>query len=394
MYSTTAYLYQQRTQVLVLEVSDCGQYFTARYDPVYAKRLTINLGVDNVLLFALVNQDEKPVNVIGSTFVFRVTNTSGTVMLLEEPMTILNAVTGQIKVTIPASHTLELQAQPASYSITIQRGDLTQSVFTNAQAGARAPLDLVNSVFPQFVPSSPLTIPTTQLTSQVSNDGTNVGNYPGSPYWYGAGDGTYYNSRLNTLYYSSFIVPRTSMTTVQMDLIGYTGTIKAQWAENYQSLWYNITESTTYYDETRTIHMNIEGWYPLLRLCFNNSVISSPQPPGIPATAYAFCEDGILTSIVVSNGGAGYLAPPKINIIGDGAGATAEAVMSETYPPGHPQEGIGYGTVAAINVVTGGSGYWPVPSGGVNPSAYPVPPQNQGAFVAITTGHVVNLLYR
>ena len=115
MYSTTAYLYQQRTQVLLIDSS--GQFFTARYDPVYAKQLTLNLGVDNVLLFSFVNQDEKPVNVNGSTFTFRITNTAGTVLLLQAPMTILNAATGQVKVSIPAEDTLELIAQPASYSI-------------------------------------------------------------------------------------------------------------------------------------------------------------------------------------------------------------------------------------------------------------------------------------
>jgi hypothetical protein len=145
---------------------------------VYAKRLTLNLGVDNVLLFSLVNQDEKPVNVNGCTFTFRITNTAGTVILLQAPMTILNAATGQIKVSIPASDTLELIAQPANYSITVQSGILNQAVFTNAQAGARAPIDLVNSIFPQFIPSVPLTIPTTSLSSQTSFDGGSYQQYP------------------------------------------------------------------------------------------------------------------------------------------------------------------------------------------------------------------------
>jgi hypothetical protein len=138
MYSTTAYLYQQRTQVLLIDSS--GQFFTARYNPVYAKKLTINLGVDNVLLFSLVNQDEKPVNVTGSSFIFRLTDTQGTTLLLQQPMVILNAPTGQIKVFIPAADTLELIAQPASYSISVQSGNLNQAVFTNAQSGARAQL--------------------------------------------------------------------------------------------------------------------------------------------------------------------------------------------------------------------------------------------------------------
>jgi hypothetical protein len=395
MYSTTVYQYQQRTQVLLLDSS--GQFFTARYNPVYAKKLTINLGIDNVLLFAFVNQDEKPVNVTGSTFTFRVINQTGTVILLDLPMTILNALTGQVKVTIPAADLLELQAQPASYSITCQSGILDQAVFTDAQAGARAPIDLVNSVFPRFLPSAPLTIPTIKITAQTSADGTGSQDLPdwaGNAYWNGDGDGTYYNAWTNTEFYSSFIVPRSALTTIQLDLIGYTGTIKAQWAENYQSIWYNITESRTYYDETSTILINVEGWYPILRLAFNNSIFATPTPPGVPAVAYAVCNDGILTSITVTNGGSGYLAPPKIDILGNGAGAAAEAVMSMTYPPGHPQAGMGYGSVASITVTNGGSGYWPIPAGGVNPAAYPVPPANQGAFVAISTGFATNLLYR
>jgi hypothetical protein len=382
MYSTTAYLFQQRTQVLLLDSS--GQYFTMRYNPVYAKRLTLNLGVDNVLLFSFVNQDEKPVNVNGSTFTFRVTNTAGTTLLLQEPMTILNAATGQVKVSIPAEHTLELIAQPASYSISVQSGNLTQAVFTNAQSGARAPIDLVNSVFPRFVPSMPCTIPTISLTSQASLDGSQFQNYPGwAGNWYYGGNGSnFFNNYENTEFFSSFIEPRNYVTTIQLDLIGYTGTIKAQWAQNYQSIWYNVTESTTYLNKTGTIYMNVMGWYPLLRLCFNNSIFATPNPPGYPASAYAICTDGVVTGMNVQNGGAGYLAPPKVDILGNGSGAVVESIINE------------YGVVTGFNILNGGAGYWPIPAGGINPGAYPVPPASQGAFPVISTGYATNILYR
>ena len=84
----------------------------------------------------------------------------------------------------------------------------------------------------------------------------------------------------------------------------------------------------------------------------------------------------------MTNGGSGYLAPPKVDIIGNGSGAIAEATIG------------GDGTVTGINVINGGSGYWPIPAGGINPAAIPVPPANQGAFVLISTGYVVNLVYR
>ena len=382
MYSTQAYIYQQISQVLLIDTGD-GETFTYRYNPVYAKPLTINKGVDNVLLFEFINQQEKPVNITGSQFLFRAISTEGDRILVEKPMVILNAVTGRAKVTLSTADLLEVLAQPANYSIQrTQPGGLTEAVFTNAQAGARAPCNIVDSILPQHVPSAPLTIPTTKLAAQASFDGTAWGSYPANPYWAGnPNGGNYWNSFLNTEFYSSFIEPANAVTTVQMTLVGYTGTIKAQAAENYQSIFYNVTDSVTYYNYTGTIHMNIVGWYPLLRMCFNNSIFAVPDQPGIPAIAYAVTEGGVVTGINVVNGGSGYLAPPKIDIIGDGAGATAEAIISG-------------GSVVGIDVTNGGSGYWYLPNAGMGAGLYPNNPQQTGAAVVISTGFVVDLLYR
>ena len=383
MYSTTAYLYQQITRVLLIDTAD-GETFTYRYDPVYAKQLTINKGVDNVLLFEFINQEQKPVNITGSTFLFRVINTAGSTLLIQKPMVTLNAPLGRAKVTLTGPELLELLAEPASYSITRSSGNLTEAVFTNAQSGARAPLNVVDSVLPQFIPSIPLTIPTVKLSAQGSADGTSFQNYPGeSWYWGGNPNGAnYWNSFLNTEYYSSFIKPQNAITTIQMTLDGYTGTIKAQAAQDYEAVPYNVTESTTYYNHTGTIYLNVIGWYPLLRLCLNNSIFAVPDQPGVPAQAYATCANGIVQSITVQNQGSGYLAPPKINIIGDGAGATAVATLGTN------------GSIAGITVTNGGSGYWLVPNAGINTPYYPVAPSGQGAMVIISTGYVVDLFYR
>jgi hypothetical protein len=277
---------------------------------------------------------------------------------------------------------LEVLAQPATYSIQRTSGNLTEAVFTNAQSGARAPVNIVDSVLPQYVPSAPLTIPTIKLSSEISYDGASWGQYPSSPYWAGnPNGGNYWTSFLNTEFFSSYIEPRNSVTTVQMTLDGYTGTIKAQAAPNYQSIWYNVTDSVTYLNRTGTIHMNILGWHPLLRIAFNNSIFAVPDQPGTPALAYATTENGVVTSITVTNGGTGYLAPPKINIIGDGAGATAEATVSG-------------GTVTGITVTNGGSGYWYLPNAGFGAGIYPVNPQQTGAAVVISTGYVIDLKYR
>jgi hypothetical protein len=53
------------------------------------------------------------------------------------------------------------------------------------------------------------------------------------------------------------------------------------------------------------------------------------------------------------------------------------------------------GEVISIDMVSNGSGYWPVPQM-PNPGAYPSPltPNQTGAIVNISTGFVINLLYR
>jgi len=386
MYSTQVYLYQQVTRVLTMDTGG-GETFIYRYDPVYAKRLTINKGVDNVLLFEFVNQEQKPVNVTGSGFVFRVINTQSNELVLQKSMTILNGPTGRVKVEFDGSELLDVLAQPASYSIqrTQPGGGYSDAVFVDAQAGARAPVDIVDSVLPQYIPSAPLTIPNTELSSQFSYDGSDYQGYSSSPYWQGNPNGSVsWNSYVNPQFNSSFIEPRQAVTTIQMDLVGYTGTIKAQAADNYQSIWYNIGDSVTYFNETRTIHWNVTGWYPLVRLAFDSSLFAVPyyQNP-VPALAVAFVEDGVLTSVQMQNNGSGYAARPLVTIIGNGAGARAEAVWS-------PETGA----VTGINVIDGGSGYWRIPNATLTSGQYPVSPQNQGALVLISTGYVENLLYR
>ena len=386
MYSTQVYLYQQLTRVLLMDTGG-GETFIYRYDPVYAKRLTINKGVDNVILFEFINQEQKPVNITGSSFMFRVVNTESNELLLQKPMTILNAATGRAKVEFEGSDLLTVLAQPANYSIqrTQPGNGYSDAVFVDAQAGARAPVDIVDSVLPQYIPSAPLTIPNTELSSQFSYDGSDYQSYSASPYWTGNPNGAVsWNSYINPQFNSSFIEPRYSVTTVQMDLVGYTGTIKAQAADNYQSVFYNISESELYLDQTRTIYWNIVGWYPIVRLAFDSSLFAVPfYQNQVPALAVATVIDGVVSSIAMQNNGSGYAAPPLVTIVGNGAGAQARAIWS-------PETGA----VTGIEVLDGGSGYWRIPNATMTTGVYPVSPQNQGALVVISTGYIENLLYR
>jgi hypothetical protein len=356
MYSTTVYLYQQITKVLLVDTS--GGYFTARYDPVYAKTLTVNKGVDNVLLFEFINQEEKPVNITGSTFVFRLMNQTGDQLLLEKPMVTLSATLGRVKVVLDTEDTINFVAQPGSYSIQRSAGDYVQAAYVDANSGARADCNIVDSILPTFVPSEMLTIPTIYGKAQQL--------VPGPTNW---PDWALYPQPVNTTQLTEFFssqIPTNgqALTTVKMDMDHFTGTVKFQAAENYESVWYDVTSSYTFLNETSTQFFNVVGFYPLIRAAYNNS-------QGFGAQATAVVVDGVITAINVTNSGQGYVAPPKVQILGDGSGA--EAIVTS----------VGNGQIGAIEVTNGGSGYLPL--------------QYQGtvcAQVLISTGYITNLQYR
>ena len=363
MYSTTAYIYQQIQRILLIDTTGEGDVFVRRWEPVYAKKLTINKGVDNVILFEFINQDQKPVNITGSDLMFRLINLQGDVQLLEKPMVILNAPFGRAKVTLSAADTTALPTEPASYSIDRFSGNLTEAVFVDAQAQARADVDIQDSVLPEFVPSHTVTVPTI-YGPEVYVNPVYAGNYPD----WALNPPPVGNVQPNPERYSSFVpTVGASLTTFQLTMDHYTGNIKAQAAETYQSTWHDVTDISSYYSRTGTEYINVLGYHPLLRLALNS--YSGAEIVG-PATANAQAANGVITGITVTNSGNGYLAPPLVTIIGLGAGATAEAEITG-------------GQVSAINVTNGGSGYTPSP-------AQPTVP----AQVVITTGAVVDIICR
>ncbi len=356
MYSTTAYLYQQLVRVLLVDTS--GGYFTARYDPVYAKQLTINKGVDNVLLFEFINQDEKPVNIAGSSFVFRVVNQAGDELLITKDMEILSSALGRVKVVLNTEDTINIQAQPASYSIQRTAGNYVQAAYVNANSQARADCNIVDSILPQFIPSAECTVP--DMYGKNNYVGTAPSNWPD---W--ANNPQPQNSIQMTEFYSSYMPTNgSSLTTVKFDLVGYTGTVKVQAAQNYESVWYNVSETREYVGETVSDYFNIVGFHPLLRLALNNSI-------GYGASGNVQVTDGVVTGITITNPGYNYVGPPHIQILGNGSGAEAVCTISDA------------GVIAGVTILNGGSGYVPI--------------QFQGSVAAtavFTNGRIENVQYR
>jgi hypothetical protein len=250
MYVTTAYLYQQIQEVLLIDISGVGQTFDRRWKPVYAKNLKLNRGVDNVILFQFQNQDQKPVNISGATFTFRMIDQEGENLLYAQELVVLNAQTGRAKVTIPAADTFVFDPSPANWSLEISSGVLDQAVFTDDYAGARGTIDIVDSVFPAFVASADLTIPNQAPMSNV-----------------------YYTSTVET--------QGSPITTFDIDVANITGNLAVQGSSDataYTVEWYDINfenlrtgqtvANLTFTETTDRFGINVEGYHPYLRLGF------------------------------------------------------------------------------------------------------------------------------
>ena len=361
MYSTPVYLYQQINQVLLINSLGVGTVFQRRWNPVYAKNLTLNKGVDNVLLFEFVNQDQKPVNITGSTFRFRVINTAGSSLELEKTMTIISPVVGRVKVTILAEESLLLPSDPCSYSIERMSGDLGEAVFVDDQAGGRGTIEIVDSVFPEFVPSQSVTMPDIYGPQEYSfyNNNQNL------PDW--ALPRSFPSSGVDIERYTSHVPTNgQSLTTFRLSMLNFTGNVKAQYADNYQSPWYDVGPVFQYQTQNTPVLLNVEGYWPLIRLAVNqfNGNVNSQI-----ATASAVVSGGVVSSITVTNAGSGYVSPPNVTIGGYGAGATATAQLVN-------------GAVSAVTVTNGGTGYVTDPT------------TNTAAFVSINTGFITDIVYR
>jgi hypothetical protein len=254
MYATSVYLAPQLQTILLVDTT--GSYFDRRWAPVYAKNLKLNLGVDNVILFQFHNQDQKPVNISGATFTFRMITQDGEQLIIAKDLVILNAATGRARVTITAEETDSMIAQPASWSISVSSGVLDQAVFVDDYAGARGVIDIVDSVYPMFRASPTLTVPDQAPDS--------------------------------SLYYTSTLQTQGSRSkTFQIDPSTFTGTVTVQGASDTADQWYSIdfvrldTGSTVselaVTASSERFGINVSGFHPYLRIGFEISSGSIQQ---------------------------------------------------------------------------------------------------------------------
>lgn len=233
---TPVYLYYQRQLVVLLEATANA---TRRYEKVYAKELTINRGVDNLIEFAFVNQEQKPVNILNKEVTCRILNYNGTRVLLQKSLVPLLPITGITSLQLTVADIENITEQQCFYSLEIPVGNFDYPVFVDANGGARGVMRIVNSVLPSFVPAEVVSIPS----------------HPHPK----AGDSkTYYSSYINT--------DESPVLTAQIFFDNFTGSTQFQGSTVPDfSTFYNLTDVENYTDHTGNQGVTIDGYHPYVR---------------------------------------------------------------------------------------------------------------------------------
>ena len=231
--------------------------------PQYAKPLTLHKGVDNQIQFKFLNQEQKPVDITGKEITCRIINSTGKEILLNKALEAQLPKTGLAVLTVNAAEIEGIDPQKCSYSLEIPVGDFDFPVFVDQNAGARGTMNIVNSVLPSFVPSYPVSIPTSQVFPNVSN----IANANSAPI-------TYFSSIINT--------KDNPILTIQTTYSDYYGNVKIQGSTIVDGDWYTI-DSFTYANTanvanvitpvttTGTVGYTVTGYHPYVRVEYSSN---------------------------------------------------------------------------------------------------------------------------
>jgi hypothetical protein len=239
---TLVYLYNQRQSVVLLEQQANP---SRRYQTVYAKELMIHRGVDNLIEFAFINQEQKPVDITNKEITCRLISYNGSEVLLQKALVPLYAATGITTLQLSVADIEAIQAQKCYYSLEIPVGMFDYPVFVDSAGGARGVINVVNSVLPYHVSSNIVTVP------------SHLKPEPGVPR-------TYWSSVIDTRGYPDL--------TVQVFFEYFTGTIQyqASTVADFSSV-YDLTTEYTYTANTGTEGFSIHGYHPYVRLKIVNN---------------------------------------------------------------------------------------------------------------------------
>lgn len=222
--------------------------------PVYSKTLTLHKGVDNMLQFQFLNQEQKPVDITGKEITCRLINYEGNEILVQKALTLQLPATGICALMLNAAEIENIDPQKCYYTLEIPVGTFDYPVFIDNNAGARGVVNIVNSILPSFVPSYPVSIPTGQVFPNTNpNASASTGNS-------------------NTVTYFTSVIETTDnpIITLQASYTDFYGNVLITGSTIVDGDWYPI-ETHFYANVAETKGYTIKGYHPYIRMNFESN---------------------------------------------------------------------------------------------------------------------------
>jgi len=138
MITVKAYLYPNTAVVQVFDPT----IFTTRNRQVYSRPIKVYQGVDNPIQVTIMNQDQKPVNLTGSTVTASIQDPTNQLTIKSYAVTFVDITKGQGNFTFDANtiNSLEQRFYKIAFSTTVTSTDVTSPVYIDDNYGV--PLDL------------------------------------------------------------------------------------------------------------------------------------------------------------------------------------------------------------------------------------------------------------
>ena len=138
MITVKTYLYPNTAEVQVFDPT----IFTTRNRQVYSRPIKVYQGVDNPIQVTIMNQDQKPVNLTGSTVTASIQDPTNQLTIKSYAVTFVDITKGQGNFTFDANtiNSLEQRFYKIAFSTTVTSTDVTSPVYIDDNYGV--PLDL------------------------------------------------------------------------------------------------------------------------------------------------------------------------------------------------------------------------------------------------------------
>ena len=138
MITVKAYLYPNTAEVQVFDPS----IFTTRNRQVYSRPIKVYQGIDNPIQVIVRNQDQKSVDLTGSSVLASIQDPTNQVTIKSYPVTFADITKGLGNFTFDANtiNSLEQRFYKLAFSTTVTSTDVTSPVYIDDNYGV--PLDL------------------------------------------------------------------------------------------------------------------------------------------------------------------------------------------------------------------------------------------------------------